>query len=108
MSNNENSKFGSSHKGERFSVQSSNMSEIGKNLRAHAVENPLKKKKTLSVNDYKQFKYMKNIDNRYSFGKVLGQGAFGLVRYCTHNATGKEFAIKIMTKKQIEKQKIYV
>jgi len=39
---------------------------------------------------------------------VLGQGAFGLVRMCTHTATKKEFAIKIMTKKQIEKQKIYV
>lgn len=51
---------------------------------------------------------MKDISNRYKFGKTLGQGAFGLVRLCTHTATGKEFAIKIMTKKQIEKQKIYV
>lgn len=51
---------------------------------------------------------MKNIDSRYKFGKTLGQGAFGLVRLCTHTASGKEFAIKIMTKKQIEKQKIYV
>jgi len=42
---------------------------------------------------------MKNIDQRYSFGKVLGQGAFGLVRYCTHKASGTQFAIKIMTKK---------
>lgn len=30
------------------------------------------------------------------------------MRLCTHNASNKEFAVKIMTKKQIEKQKIYV
>jgi serine/threonine protein kinase len=46
---------------------------------------------------------MKGIDTRYQFGKIIGQGAFGLVRYCTHKASGKEFAVKIMTKRQIEK-----
>lgn len=51
---------------------------------------------------------MKNIEQRYQIGKTIGQGAFGIVRYCTLKASGKEFAIKIMTKKQIEKQKIYV
>jgi serine/threonine protein kinase len=68
----------------------------------------LQKKKTLSIYDYKKFKFMKNIEQRYSFGKTLGQGAFGLVRYCTLKASGTQFAIKIMTKKQIEKHKIYV
>ena len=74
------------------------MSEIGKNL----IKNPVgtnTKKKTFNIGDFKKFKYMKNIESRYSFGKVLGQGAFGLVRYCTLKASGKEFAIKIMTKK---------
>jgi len=76
------------------------MSEIGKNMLAISSEQPiLKKKKTLNIYDYKKFKFMKNIDQRYSFGKVLGQGAFGLVRYCTHKASNKEFAVKIMTKK---------
>ena len=51
---------------------------------------------------------MKDVSSRYKLGKTLGQGAFGLVRLCTHTASQKEFAIKIMTKKQIEKQKIYV
>jgi calcium-dependent protein kinase len=60
------------------------------------------------MSDYKKFKYIKNIEQRYSFGKVLGQGAFGLVRVCTYKPTNKDFAIKIMAKKQIEKQKIYV
>jgi len=53
----------------------------------------------LSIYDYKKFKFMKDISSRYKFGKTLGQGAFGLVRLCTHAATSKEFAIKIMTKK---------
>ena len=30
------------------------------------------------------------------------------MRLCTHSASGREFAVKIMTKKQIEKHKIYV
>ena len=63
------------------------MSEIGKNILANASESsqPFNiKKKTLNIYDYKKFKFMKNIDSRYTFGKVLGQGAFGLVRFCTH------------------------
>ena len=47
----------------------------------------LRNKKTLNIYDYKKFKYMKDVQSRYTFGKVLGQGAFGLVRYCTHRAT---------------------
>ena len=62
----------------------------------------------MHIYDFKKFKFMKNIEQRYQFGKVLGQGAFGLVRYCTHKTSGKVFAVKIMTKRQIEKQKIYV
>lgn len=102
--------MGMANKSLRHSFQSyDNMSEIGKNMIAMSSDQqPLKKKKTLNIYDYKKFKFMKNIDQRYKFGKVIGQGAFGLVRLCSHNASNKEFAIKIMTKKQIEKQKIYV
>jgi len=56
------------------------------------------------MNDYKQFKMMKNIESRYVFGKTLGQGAFGLVRLCMHKDSGKTFAIKIMAKRAIQKQ----
>jgi calcium/calmodulin-dependent protein kinase I len=66
------------------------------------------KKRTLHINDYKKFKRINNIENRYAFGKTLGQGAFGVVRLCMHKDSGKTFAIKIMQKRAIEKQQIYV
>lgn len=47
---------------------------------------------------------MRRIETKYHFGAVLGQGAFGTVRICKQIATGKTFAIKIMQKKQIQKQ----
>ncbi len=55
------------------------------------------------MSDFKKFKFMQGIETRYSFGDQLGKGAFGVVRYCTHRASGKVFAVKIMTKRQIEK-----
>ena len=60
------------------------------------------------MGDYKQFKHTDCIENRYSLGKTLGQGAFGLVRMCIHKDTGKNFAIKIMKKSAIKKQEVYV
>jgi serine/threonine protein kinase len=86
------------------------MSEIGKNMSRQASMNgDLQKKKTLHIYDFKKFKPLrKEIQSVYKFGKVVGQGAFGQVRVCKHFATGKEFAIKIMSKKEIEQQKIYI
>jgi len=43
-----------------------------------------KGKKTLHMMDFKKFKKLKNIDDRYLFGKTLGQGAFGTVKLCMH------------------------
>jgi len=41
-------------------------------------------KKPLHMGDFKKFKKLKNIDDRYLFGKTLGQGAFGTVKLCMH------------------------
>ena len=61
----------------------------------------LKKKRTLHIYDFKKFKYMREdeVKRRYSFGRKLGQGAFGSVCVCTHNVSNREFAVKIMTKR---------
>lgn len=65
-------------------------------------------KKPLHMGDFKKFKKLKNIDDRYLFGKTLGQGAFGTVKLCMHKDSQKTFAIKIMHKVAIKKQHIYI
>ena len=76
------------------------MYNIGKNFEKKAGEEPpLKKKRTLNIVDFKKFKYMEDVQKRYSFGKSLGQGAFGVVRYATHRSSKKVFAAKVMTKR---------
>ena len=80
---------------------------LGAEFRESARDNKaFSKKRTLHMYDFKKFKYLKTVDvhKRYKFtDKKLGQGAFGQVLVCVHNATGLEFAVKIMVKKQIEK-----
>ena len=49
---------------------------------------------TLQMNDYKAFKYVKNIDKRYVFGRNLGQGEFGLVKLCMHQITERSSPLK--------------
>ena len=68
----------------------------------------VKKAKPLTMNDYKKFKYIDNIESKYLLGKFLGKGAFGTVRRCTRIETANEFAIKIMQKSMVRKRKIYV
>lgn len=36
---------------------------------------------------------------RYTFGEVLGQGAYGVVRVVTENATGLQYACKAISKR---------
>ena len=67
-----------------------------------------RRQRTLHMQDFKQLKFLKNIEQRYILGSMLGQGAFGTVRLCKQIDTRKNFAVKIMQKKAIEKQKIYV
>jgi calcium/calmodulin-dependent protein kinase I len=60
------------------------------------------------MNDYKKFKMINSIENKYKLGTNLGAGAFGQVRRCIHLDTGNEFAIKVMKKEMVRKRKIYV
>jgi serine/threonine protein kinase len=39
-----------------------------------------------------------NIRDDYLIGKILGSGAFGEVRLCTHRKTGAKRAVKIIKK----------
>lgn len=60
------------------------------------------------MNDFKKFKYIENISNRYEFGDYLGQGAFGKVVKCKLKDTGNQFAIKIMEKEMVKKRKVFL
>ena len=44
--------------------------------------------------------------NDFTAVKSLGQGGFGKVVLCKHNVTGKEYAIKLIEKNVIRKQKM--
>ena len=51
-----------------------------------------------------------NIREDYQIGKVLGTGAFGEVRVCTHRKSGIKRAVKILKKnflKEEEKNKFF-
>lgn len=65
-------------------------------------------KKTLNMRDFKRFKYVHNIQEKYTLGEVLGQGAFGKVVRCTHKDSGTEFAIKVMEKTKVRERQVYV
>ena len=44
------------------------------------------------------FGFPRSMKEKYSLGKVLGAGSFGVVRRCTECATGKKYAVKSIPK----------
>jgi calcium-dependent protein kinase len=44
------------------------------------------------------FGFPRNMKEKYSLGKVLGAGSFGVVRRCTECSTGKKYAVKSIPK----------
>ena len=65
------------------------------------------KKRSLTMGDFKSFKFSADIEGKYSFGEVLGQGNFGVVRQCVHRDSSKTVAIKTISKSLIQTKKIY-
>ena len=61
----------------------------------------------MNLTDYKAFKFVENIEKRYTIGDKLGQGNFGVVRQCVHKETGKTFAIKLISKGFIASKNVY-
>lgn len=41
------------------------------------------------------------VEKKYSFGQVLGQGSFGVVREVTNKLSGEQFAVKIVNKDKV-------
>lgn len=57
-------------------------------------------KKSLSFKDFKGFKTINDINERYVAGKVIGEGSFGKVRLAKHKKANIECAIKMIKKKK--------
>ena len=55
----------------------------------------------LNFKDFRGFKYVKNIKDRYKIGRVLGEGSFGQVRIAMHRAADIKCAVKIIRKDKI-------
>lgn len=53
---------------------------------------------TLSKKTFVSVHNAENIRDDYLIGKILGSGAFGEVRLCTHRKTGAKRAVKIIKK----------
>ena len=55
----------------------------------------------LNYKDFKGFKKIKNIKERYKIGKVLGSGSFASVRIAQHRKANIKCAIKIIKKDKV-------
>ena len=69
----------------------------------NGLEAPIQKHKTWGIQGYKGFKKLNDdINNHYSFYKVLGKGSFGSV-HLAENVNGSiECAVKTIEKKKLE------
>ena len=65
-----------------------------------------RKEKILSFKDFKGFKKVKNVKDRYKIGKILGEGSFGQVRIALHRQANMKCAIKVIRKDKIMEHSI--
>lgn len=63
-------------------------------------------RKLLSFKDIKGFKAITDIHEHYRFYKTLGKGSFGEVLLAKHIKADVECAVKVVRKKNLEKQAI--
>ena len=60
----------------------------------------------LNFKDFRGFKKIKNIKDRYKIGRVLGEGSFGQVRIALQRQANYKCAIKVIRKERFENMKI--
>ena len=63
-------------------------------------------KHILNFKDFRGFKKVDNIKDRYKIGRVLGEGSFGQVRIALHRQAEVKCAIKIIRKDKINDHEI--
>jgi len=70
------------------------------------MNNDQKLHKIMTFKDFKGFKKIDNLKDRYKVGKVLGEGSFGQVRIALHKNANIKCAVKIIKKEKINEHKI--
>ena len=66
----------------------------------------MKYRKLLSFKEFRGFKSIDNIKERYKIGRVIGEGSFGQVRIALHRQANVKSAIKIIRKDKIAEHEI--
>ena len=54
------------------------------------------------MKNYKNLKFIDDINEIYEFGDILGKGSFGSVRSATRRGTNFVCAVKVIDKKSLE------
>lgn len=65
-------------------------------------------KPAMTFENYKSFKFVKNIKEHYTIGKELGSGSFGSVYMTEHNQTKVPAAIKVIKKAKLKENEVYM
>ena len=60
----------------------------------------------MNFKDFRGFKAVTNIKDRYKIGKVIGEGSFGQVRIGLHRQAHIKCAIKIIKKDKVGEHEI--
>lgn len=63
--------------------------------------------KYFSFNDYRGFKKVKDINENYKLGDVLGKGTFGVVKRADHTKAKFVCAVKMIDKKKLKNNSTY-
>ena len=69
-------------------------------------DNEQRYNKVMSFKDFRGFKVVTNIKDRYKIGRIIGEGSFGQVRLCLHRGANVKGAIKIIHKSKIAEHEI--
>ena len=67
-------------------------------LRKTSKQSMSKYKQVLTCKDFKGFKKIKNIEDRYRLGRILGEGSFSTVKVGLHKPADLMCAVKIIDK----------
>jgi len=58
-----------------------------------------------SIRNFKSLKPIKNIEDHYELGEMIGRGGYGTVRRAKHKVSEKEWALKTIFKSSLKNER---